>query len=119
MRHSLRITLAALILLGSLSVPLPSARATNDFDYNYTYYDSQQQVVGTYREDCDHQETYDGVQDGEWMQLELCSCAAIGHYYSTTTSATAAGTRWASSARRPAEAPSPRPGLLPSARGEG
>lgn len=81
MRQTLRITLAAIILLGSLSIPFPTARATNDFDYNYTYYDSQQQVVGTYREDCDHQETYDGVQDGEWMQLELWSCATYGHYY--------------------------------------
>jgi hypothetical protein len=81
MRQTLRITLAALILLGSLSIPLPSARATNDFDYNYTYYDSQQQVIGTWREDCDHNETSWGAQDGEWLQVELWSCATIGHYY--------------------------------------
>lgn len=81
MRQILRIVLAALVLGAFASVPAPTARATNDFDYNYTYYNSSFNEIGHWREDCDHQETSDGAQDGAWLQVELWSCATIGHYY--------------------------------------
>lgn len=79
MRNVIRL----LLVLGVVCV-FPSSRlqATGEADYLTTFYDSNQYEVGWYREDCDHQETYDGTQDGTWKSIYASSCTYPG--YSTT-----------------------------------
>lgn len=79
MRHWMRIVLAAAVLC--LFVSVPNAYTTNDNDYIYRYYDSYQQVVGIWEEDCDHVETSEGTLDGEWLEIEMISCSTIGRTY--------------------------------------
>src|SRR5258706_16192315 len=73
-----------LLLVLAVVCVFPSGHlyATGEADYLTTFYDGCQYEVGWYREDCDHQETYDGTQDGVWKSIYAASCTVPD--YSTT-----------------------------------
>jgi len=72
-----------LLVLAVVSLfPSGHLRAEGEADYLTTYYDADQQAVGWYREDCDHNETWDGTQDGVWKEIDATSCTIPG--YSST-----------------------------------
>lgn len=79
MRYFNRMLFAAAALI-LLFVAAP-AFATGDGDYYTTYYDSSFNVVGTHREDCDHNETPDGEQCGAWKEVLVYSCVTYGYQY--------------------------------------
>jgi hypothetical protein len=79
MRKFNRVILAVAVLC--ITVSGPSVQATNDGDYYTTYYDSSQVPVGWHREDCDHNETWDGDQTGVWKEVTVYSCTTYGSTY--------------------------------------
>lgn len=79
MRHLARVLFAAVVVC--LFVSTPASYATSEATYLTTYYDSYQNVVGWYQEDCDHGETWDGTLDGQWKEVEVTSCVTVGHHY--------------------------------------
>ena len=79
MRQIVRILLIAAVVFTVL--PTQQMEATNDGDYHRRWYDSSLYEVGWWREDCDHNESSDGMQDGVWRDETVYSCATYGYYY--------------------------------------